>query len=67
MRYLPIAVLIATSKMILNDLASQIGTELILDQLDNDDVNTKDGQDTNQFAHIDQSTICQYGHQFNHI
>lgn len=39
----------------LNDLASQIGTELILDQLDNDDVNTKDGQDTNQFAHIDQA------------
>lgn len=39
----------------LNDLASQIGTELILDQLDNDNVNTKDGQDTNQFAHTDQA------------
>lgn len=39
----------------LNDLTSQIGTELILDQLDNDDVNTKDTQDTDKFAHIDQA------------
>ena len=38
-----------------NDLASQIGTELTLDQLDNDDVNTKDGQDTDKLAHIDQA------------
>lgn len=39
----------------LNDLASQIGAELILNQLDNDDVNTKDTQDTDKFAHIDQA------------